>query len=374
MTDGASGAGKREVDARIVYWGIAGAGKTTNLRAIHQRLRPDHRGPLRSMPTRLDPTVCYELLPIELGEVQGVKTRLQIVSVPGGEEHALTRKQLLDRVDGVVFVVDAQRDRLDENLAALEELRGFLADYGRGVAEVPIVLQYNKQDLADPFALEDLHRKLDMRGVAAFEAVATGGTGVLQTLTTISKQVVRTRRDPGEAEPAARPAPPRAPAEGVTAPLARARAPEAPAAPLPSAASAVAPAPAVVGAAAAGPALAASERLPLETLREAPGAADQALGRTRGALEGPAGAAAFRETANALHAEALQAAGSGGELAIVATGEARVRSPRSVELPLVLLDPAGQELRLVLTLQLDPDLRAAAAAAARSAPGRTPGE
>jgi len=354
--------GKREVDARIVYWGIAGAGKTSNLRAIHARLRPDHRGALRAVPTRLDPTVCYELLPIELGEVQGVKTRLQIVTVPGGAEHAPTRKQLLDRVDGVVFVIDAQRDRIDENVAALDELRGALSDYGRALSEVPIVLQYNKQDLADPFALEELHRKLDVKGVAAFEAVAPNGTGVLQTLTTISKQVVRTRREPEEpARPAA--------VESVTAPLA-----------VPLAAPTPSPVAAAAAAAPTQAAVATDARLPLEALREPLGptppsaashAADHALARARAGLEGADGAARFRDVADALHAEAMaetEAAGAGA-LAIVSAGQARVLSPRSVSVPLILADEHGREHRVMMTIQLDP---AAAAASPTAAPGAPP--
>ena len=183
------------VNARIVYWGAAGSGKTANLRMIHAKLRSDHRGELREVPTRIDPSVCYEMLPIELGEIAGVRTRIQIIAVPGGPEHGPTRKQLLDKVDAVVFVVDAQRDRIDANVACFEELRRALAAYGRALESVPIVIQYNKRDLADPFALEELHRKLDIRGAGAFEAVATEGTGVLQTLTTISKRVIRARRE-----------------------------------------------------------------------------------------------------------------------------------------------------------------------------------
>lgn len=207
---------RREVNARIVYWGIEGAGKSTCIRGIAQKLRSDHRGELRCVPTGLDPTVAYEVLPIELGQVGGVRTRIEIVAVPGAPELAPTRKQLLDQVDGVVFVIDARRDRIDENLACFEELRGSLAAYGRSLSEVPLVFQYNKRDLADPFALEELHRKLDMRGVAAFESVASEGKAVLQVLTTASKAVMRQlRAETAEgsiraAEPAARerPAPP----------------------------------------------------------------------------------------------------------------------------------------------------------------------
>jgi hypothetical protein len=217
-----------EVNARIVYWGIPGAGKRTNLRVIYAKLRPDHRGELRELPTRLDPTVSYALLPIELGEVGGVRTRIQVLTAPSGAEQAPTRKQLLDRADGVVFVADAQRERLSENLACLDELRAALAAYGRPLEQVPLVIQYNKRDLSDPYALEELHRKLGMRGVAAFEAVARDGTAVLQTLTTISKRVIRHRREESareSLEPAPAPLPP-APPPGTTQLLVRATEPE----------------------------------------------------------------------------------------------------------------------------------------------------
>jgi signal recognition particle receptor subunit beta len=184
-----------EVRARIVYWGIEGAGKSTNVQVIHSKLRPDHRGELRTMPTRLDPTVTYDTLPIELGQIGGVRTRIQIVTVPGADGQAPTRKQLLDQVDGIVFVVDTQRERIDENLASFEELRQTLASYGRALEEIPLVVQYNKRDRSDPYALEELHRKLSTRNVAAFEAVAVNGTAVLQTLTTISKRVIRHLRE-----------------------------------------------------------------------------------------------------------------------------------------------------------------------------------
>jgi signal recognition particle receptor subunit beta len=224
-----------EVNARIVYWGISGAGKRTNLRVIHAKLRPDHRGELRELPTRLDPTVSYALLPIELGEVSGVRTRIQVLTAPSGAEQAPTRKQLLDRADGIVFVADAQRERLSENLACFDELRAALAAYGRPIEQVPLVIQYNKRDLTDPYALEELHRKLGMRGVAAFEAVARDGSAVLQTLTTISKRVIRHRREESAREslaPAPGPIPP-APPPGTTQLLLHATEPEPLAAPPP---------------------------------------------------------------------------------------------------------------------------------------------
>lgn len=194
-----------QVNARILYWGVEGAGKTANLHAAYAKLRPDHRGELRTVPTRMDPSVSYEVLPIELGDIAGVRTQIELIAVPGPAEQAPTRKQLLDQVDGVVFVVDSQPARIDANIASFEELRRALRAYGRQIEDIPLLVQYNKRDLADPYALEDLHRKLDVKGAVVFESVATDGTGVLQTLSTISKSVIRTLRESG-------PTPARAPA------------------------------------------------------------------------------------------------------------------------------------------------------------------
>ena len=182
------------VDARIVYWGSKEAGKTTNLQSVYRKLRPDHRGEIEREPTRIDPTVEFEQLPIELGEVGGLRTRIQMVAVPGGSNQAPTRKQLLDQVDGIVLVVDSRRECLEETVASLDELRAFLGEYGRTIEEVPLVIQYNKRDLTDPYAIEELHRRLDVRNAAVFEAVATEATGVLQTLSTLAKHVIRSLR------------------------------------------------------------------------------------------------------------------------------------------------------------------------------------
>ena len=106
-----------EVRARIVYWGIEGAGKTENLRAAFAKLRPDHRGDLREVRSRLDPSASYEVLPIALGEVAGIRTQIEMVAVPGRPDQMPMRKQLLDQVDGVVFVADAHAG-LEDNLAS----------------------------------------------------------------------------------------------------------------------------------------------------------------------------------------------------------------------------------------------------------------
>ncbi len=352
-----------EVKARIVYWGIDGAGKTTNVRTIHAKLRSDHRGELRELPTRLDPSVTYQVLPIELGEVQGLRTRIQIIAVPGAPEHAPTRKQLLDQVDGVVFVIDSQPDRSNENLAAFDELRSALAAYGRSVEEIPLVVQYNKRDLADPLALEELHRKLDLGDVPVFEARASDGVGVLQTLTTISKQVIRARREAGgelpepgpvsapvgaprstpEAKPPARPAPtPLAPAapspvEHPAPPLATAPAAPAPLRPIERAILADAEAPRHGGPGEAGEAL--RTAIATEQLLDA---SWQEL--TQGLRAAP--------QAPDLTAPTLASVG----LSIASVGASERLDANSVRVPLVLRDELGRERRLVLRLAIEPEL------------------
>lgn len=189
------------MSTRILYWGIAGAGKSTNLSTIHAKLRADHRGELRQVATQLDPTVTHEVLPIQLGDVGGTPTEIEIVAVPDGAQQAPTRKQLLDEVGGIVLVIDASPARADENVAAREELSESLASYGRDLADLPIVVQYNKRDLSDDNGIEALHRRLALPSAAVFEAVAIEGTGVLQTLTTVSKAVVRNLREAHRAVP-----------------------------------------------------------------------------------------------------------------------------------------------------------------------------
>lgn len=357
-----------EVKARIVYWGIDGAGKTTNVRTIHAKLRADHRGELRELPTRLDPSVSYQVLPIELGEVQGMRTRIQIVAVPGAPEHAPTRKQLLDEVDGVVFVIDSQPGRMDENLAAFDELRSALAAYGRSVEDMPLVIQYNKRDLADPLALEELHRKLDLGEVPVFEARASDGTGVLQTLTTISKQVIRARREAGGELPEPGPAsgPVGRPRQGpeTNASAHPATAPLAPPAPSPI----EPPAPPLAPQPATAPPAPPESLRPLERAMladaEAPrkGAQGEAGDALRTAIETEHLLdASWQELTQGLRASpqapdltAPTLIGVG--LTIASVGASERIDGASVRVPLVLRDEVGRERRLVLRLAIEPEL------------------
>ena len=321
-----------EVNARIVYWGVAGAGKRTNLRVIHAKLRPDHRGELRELQTRLDPTVSYALLPIELGEVGGVRTRIEVLTAPSGAEQAPTRKQLLDRADGIVFVADAQRERLGENVACFDELRAALAAYGRPVEQVPLVIQYNKRDLSDPYVLEELHRKLGMRGVAAFEAVARDGTAVLQTLTTISKRVIRHRREAPAASEAVPEPIAASPPPGTTQLLMRMAEPE----PLPE------PTPA--------PALEPGRGLDPDLLAATPGQdALDPTGHVEFAFE-----PSFQQAAEAAEPEpAATAAPQPTLFAVKGLGAPALVDSHTLTVPVRLCDAAGRVRQVTLRLRIE---------------------
>lgn len=190
------------VKAQVVYWGAEKSGKRSSLRAVHEKLKADRRSPLRALPTRLDPTVVYESFSIQIGQIAGAPTHLEVIAVPGGTGLETTRKQLLDQVDGIILVLDAQADRLDENLASIAELRESLDSYGQSLEHIPVVIQYNKRDLGEPFSIEALHRQVGLPDAAVFETVATEHSGVLQVLTTLSKSVVRILRENAQGEQA----------------------------------------------------------------------------------------------------------------------------------------------------------------------------
>ncbi len=179
----------REIHGKIVYFGAAGAGKTSNLAFIQRKLKREHRGELKRLATR-DGVTVYETLPVQLGAVRGYKTSIQISSVPGAAGATALRRQILEAVDGIVFVADLRPDRHQATVASLAELRQHLEVYGRKLEDVPLVIQYNHRDQADENAVERLHRLLPLREASCFEARADEGTGVLQTLTTLSKLVL----------------------------------------------------------------------------------------------------------------------------------------------------------------------------------------
>ena len=184
----------REVSANIVYFGPTGSGKTASLEFIHGKLRPDLRGRLTRVPTQIDPTVVYEMLPVELGEIKGMRTKFEITTVPGDPIHGSTRKTLLRNVDGIVFVADARSGQLESNAESLKDLEEILAAYGRSLADVPHIFQWNHSDAEEALDEDVLNRRLNNAGTSAYKTVATEGTAVLEGLTTIAKLILRRLR------------------------------------------------------------------------------------------------------------------------------------------------------------------------------------
>jgi signal recognition particle receptor subunit beta len=188
-----------EIHAKIVFFGPRGAGTTTNLRFIHEKLRKEHRGDLKVLGAKTGAHGSYEFLPVELGAVRGFRTSIHLYTIPHGAEHATVRRNLLENVDGVVFVADLRPDHHRATLASLKELEGHLRSFGRSFSEIVLVFQYNHRDSVEENAVEKLHRAVWVEPAAAFEAVASEGTGVLGTLTTLSKLILaRLRREADE--------------------------------------------------------------------------------------------------------------------------------------------------------------------------------
>lgn len=186
-------AARRVVTSRIVIFGAAGAGTTTVLETIWRRLKPDQRGQVVRQTLSTDASATYEILPVDLGEVNGLHRRFQLASVPRGAANAGPRRQLLKGVDGVIFVVDSAPERQADGNRALQELADHVASYGRTLAELPLVIVLNKRDRPGAAPSEQLLRpileRLGDRRPPVFEAVATDGRGVLQALSAVARLV-----------------------------------------------------------------------------------------------------------------------------------------------------------------------------------------
>jgi signal recognition particle receptor subunit beta len=183
----------REITCKIVYYGPGRSGKTTNLHYVYQRVPDQRRGRMVSLATQTDRTLFFDFLPIDLGQISGFTTRFQLYTVPGQVYYNATRRLVLQGSDGVVFVADSQARQLDENLESLQNLQSNLLEHGVDIRTMPLVLQYNKQDLPRELVLTppELDDALNFRGVPSFPADALHGTGVFETLKGISELVLK---------------------------------------------------------------------------------------------------------------------------------------------------------------------------------------
>jgi signal recognition particle receptor subunit beta len=181
----------RELSAKIVYYGPGLSGKTTSLQSIYGAVRPERRGELVSLATETDRTIFFDFLPLRVERVQGLGLRFQLYTVPGQVFYGATRRLVLNGADGVVFVADSQPNCTDSNLESLESLRINMSELGIDIEDFPLVYQYNKRDLPNALAMDELSSALNTFAAPEFGTCATSGEGVLSVLRAVTKLVIR---------------------------------------------------------------------------------------------------------------------------------------------------------------------------------------
>ncbi len=188
----------KEVNAKVVYYGPPLAGKSSNLQYIHDRMPAERRGKMVSLATEKDRTLFFDLLPVEIDEIEGYKTRIQLYTVPGQVYYNSTRKLVLTGVDAIVFVADSQKNRQQENIESFQNLHDNLSEHGLSLEQIPWVIQYNKRDVKDVSTVKELDIALNSRRVPSFQVCALTGDGVLECLNAISRLVIDyLRQSPG---------------------------------------------------------------------------------------------------------------------------------------------------------------------------------
>ncbi len=180
----------KTIHCKIVYYGPSLGGKTTNISWIYNQTANDQKTKLVALNTDIERTLFFDFLPLEFGEIRGYKTRFHIYSVPGQVIYDASRKLIIKGLDGVVFVADSQNERMEENIQALNNLEKNLEAQGIDINEIPLVFQYNKRDLPNASTLKDLRFQLNKFNAPDFEATASEGKGVMESLKTVSKAIV----------------------------------------------------------------------------------------------------------------------------------------------------------------------------------------
>jgi len=182
---------QKQINAKIVYYGPGMSGKTTNLEVVHQRAPAPNRGDLTSISTDGDRTLFFDYMPLDLGTVAGMRTCFQMYTVPGQVYYNSTRKLVLQGCDGVIFVADSQESMREQNIESLKNLEENLAEYGKNLADMPLIIQYNKRDMPGAVSVETLEADLNQYGAPSFEAVANTGQGVFPTLKALAAVVLK---------------------------------------------------------------------------------------------------------------------------------------------------------------------------------------
>ena len=180
----------REINCKIVYYGPGLGGKTTNLQYIYNKTAPERKGKMISLATEADRTLFFDFLPLDLGTIRGFNTRFHLYTVPGQVFYDASRKLILKGVDGVVFVADSQPERMEANVESIRNLEENLRDHGFDLMTIPLALQFNKRDINGAVPTDEMYRMLNYKREPTFEAVATSGLGVFDTLKSVAKQVL----------------------------------------------------------------------------------------------------------------------------------------------------------------------------------------
>ena len=180
----------REINCKIVYYGPGLCGKTTNIQFIYEKTNPAAKGKLISLATETDRTLFFDFMPLDLGTIQGFKTRFHLYTVPGQVFYDASRRLILKGVDGVIFVADSQESRFDANVESVSNLKENLKTHGYDIMTIPYILQLNKRDLPTAVGSQRLIEALRVKNEPVFEAVATTGVGVFDTLKSVAKMVL----------------------------------------------------------------------------------------------------------------------------------------------------------------------------------------
>lgn len=189
----------KEVNCKIVYYGPGLGGKTTNIQYVYAKTGNANQNEIIKLNTENERTLFFDFLPLELGEIRGFKTRFHLYTVPGQVFYEASRKLILRGVDGIVFVADSQLEKMEANIESLRGLEKNLTEQGYEIDKIPLIMQWNKRDLPNVTPVEDMQQQLNKWGVPSFQAIATEGDGVFDSLKMISKLVLMNLK--GEFQP-----------------------------------------------------------------------------------------------------------------------------------------------------------------------------
>jgi len=182
---------KKEINFKIVYYGPGLSGKTTTLQQLQTQVQSREKSKIKPAP-KTEKTLFFDFLPLSSNGIKGFKTRFQVYTVPGQPLYEDSRRLLLKGVDGVIFVADSKLERLKDNLDSTEELRGHIQKMGYIPKDIPMVIQYNKRDLPDACALDELRKVINTFHVPDYETVALTGKGILEPFQEILRQIILT--------------------------------------------------------------------------------------------------------------------------------------------------------------------------------------